>query len=89
MSAASGALDSGVDRMVSVNTSPALDSLCEWNVDTPDFTFHGYAVGREGVLRQSLYRNARDGHLYFLPRRVTTGRSWCVLLATTEQHVVM
>ena len=32
------ALVSGVDRMVSVNTSRALDSLCERNVDTPDFT---------------------------------------------------
>ena len=45
MSAASGALVSGVERAVSANTSGALNRLRDRNVDTADVTVDSHRVG--------------------------------------------
>jgi hypothetical protein len=59
MSAASGALVRGVERVVSVTSSLALDGMCERNVDTPDFAFDGHAVRLEGILCRASQHGSR------------------------------
>src|SRR5262245_55823980 len=45
MSAAFGPLVKSVDRVAPVNTSGALDRVCDRNLDAPDFTIDGHAIG--------------------------------------------
>src|SRR5262249_47079338 len=45
--------------MVSVDTSRALDRLCERNVAPPDFTVDAPAMGCERVLCRALHHGAR------------------------------
>jgi hypothetical protein len=54
MSDARPALVSGVERVVSVNTSRALDSLGERNLDTPHFAVDGHAVRLERIRCRAL-----------------------------------
>ena len=46
-------------RVVSVNTSRALDSLCQRNLDTPDVTVDCHAVRLERILCRALQHGSR------------------------------
>src|SRR5262245_11917185 len=59
MSAAFGALERSVDRVGPVNTSGALDRLCQRNLDAPNFTIDGHAVGLERILGRAPQHRAR------------------------------
>src|SRR5262245_53749394 len=58
-SAAFGALLSSVERVISVNTSGSLDRVRERNLDAPDFTVDGHAVGLERFLRRAPQHRSR------------------------------
>src|SRR6185503_12338623 len=49
-SAAFAALKRGIEGVLAVNTSGALDGVCEWNLDVSTFTIDGHAVGLERIL---------------------------------------
>src|SRR5262245_26950973 len=67
-SAASAALESGVDQVGGADMSRAFDSPCEGDVDTPDVAIHSHAIGLELILRRATqHRSGADVELRAVP----------------------